>query len=72
MLPIIKFHLGNLQTRTRQSKMEPIGTQASGIVKVDTIPKWNETEIPQYSVTDLKKPSKFPWRPDLNRKIALW
>ncbi|XP_072036889.1 protein GDAP2 homolog isoform X2 [Amphiura filiformis] len=51
--------------------MDPIGTQ-TGIVKVDVIPKWNETEIPKYSVTDIKKTSRFPWRPDLNRKIALW
>ena len=51
--------------------MEPIGTQ-TGITKTDSIVRWKDTEIPKYSVTDLDKPSKFTWRPDLNMKIALW
>ncbi|XP_072178085.1 protein GDAP2 homolog [Diadema setosum] len=51
--------------------MDPIGTK-SDIIQVSSLERWADTAIPSYSVSGDERDSKFPSRPDLNKKLVLW
>lgn len=51
--------------------MDPLSTNL-GIVKTSSLERWSDTEVPGYSVSGDERESRFPCRPDLNKKLAVW
>ena len=51
--------------------MDPLGTE-SGITEISSLERWSNTEVPGYSISGDERESRFPCRPDINKKLALW
>ncbi|XP_033107037.1 protein GDAP2 homolog [Anneissia japonica] len=50
--------------------MDPLGAQMN-TVDSSGLEAWSETDVPKYTST-CTGPSRFPCRPDINKKIVLW
>ncbi|XP_028414953.1 protein GDAP2 homolog [Dendronephthya gigantea] len=51
--------------------MDPLGA-ISQVVEGYSLPSWNDLIPPRYPVPSDIRPSKFPVRKDLNKKVSLW
>ncbi|XP_071954722.1 protein GDAP2 homolog [Antedon mediterranea] len=50
--------------------MDPLGT-STNTVDVSNLLEWSDTDVPVYKTT-CQRSSKFPCRPDINKKVVLW
>ena len=51
--------------------VDPLGA-LTGIVEADHVRRWAKTKSPQYQEFKEERASRFPFREDINRKVALW